>query len=667
MRQLSATLSAAQKEASTSPYVKLEARNKVAGVFRLDWARLYTGSEDDYHHALAMPADGSLVRARITLPSDSRKLYRQRITSPGPGSDFSTWTYTGQYDCVVVAAAAQGTEVSIFWINASREIRRIRSTDSGATWGSPELIDYSPSNAIRGLAAAYKANGDLAIFFADASTLYVKKRLGGSWQSSASWDKTTGDLSGVGAVYDSDWDLLVTGKDTAGDFKVWSLAYGDGGQVPAGTWSPLKELASAPSGGDFEYGSPFLDKPDVFRCFYIEKFSGSQSYDRPFWSHSVLGAAHSDGLWREPVPFNLSSQYGLAMAHDGSYCWLTNAHGVWRAGLAEQTLDLSVDVISLRQETEAGRGSLTAELRNDEGQYASPGQGALAVLDRGCQLELGLGYATPLGNEVSTRPAFWLGAWDHVSQPGQASLVLRAFDGWHLLGGWRARHLFRWNKDSDEMSVKELLEFVVGRVGLKLVVKSQSSVLTGFYPDFTIHPGARGDDVIRRLLSFVPDVIFVEGTTAYVVNPQSSDSSAYSYGQGHAILQGLYGTGAWPLNRVRVEGYDPAADEPIIVERFSWDEIERLHDLLGMVEDRNLDTVARAQERGDAHLREAEMASLQGRLRVPVNCGQQLYDVIDVTDSRAGLSSARRRVMALALVYDTRRGAYQQTLSLGAL
>jgi hypothetical protein len=139
MRQLSTTLLAAQKQAAAVPGVKVVAANKIAGVVRYDWGRLYTGAEDDYFHALAMPGDGSLIRARVTPPADSRKLYRQRVANPGPGSDFSQWTYTGQYNAVVVAAASLGAEVSIFWTNSSREIRRIKSTDYGASWFSPEL------------------------------------------------------------------------------------------------------------------------------------------------------------------------------------------------------------------------------------------------------------------------------------------------------------------------------------------------------------------------------------------------------------------------------------------------------------------------------------------------------------------------------------------------
>jgi len=663
MRSLTSTLLAAQKEASHIPYVKVEAKNRIAGVVRLDWERLYTGSEDDYFHAVTIAGDGSLIRVRITPPSDSRKLYRQRVANPGPSSDFSTWTYTNQYNCIVVAAASLGAEVSIFWINSSRQIRRIKSTDYGVNWGSPELIDYSATTAVHGLAAAYKPNGDLAIFFADQTTLYVKKHVGGSWQSKVSWDKTTGDLSGVAAIYDNDWNLFVTGEDSADNFKLWSLIYGDGGDVASGTWSALKEFSSAPSDGNFEYSRAFMDKPDVYRCFYVEKFSGTQAYGRPFWSHSVADAKFLENLWHEPVPLDLSSEYGMAIAHYGDYCWLSTPYGVWRAKLTQESIDLTADILSLRQETGESQGKLTVELRNDDGRYAS----LPSPLDIGCQLEVSPGYVTSQGNEVSSGQAFALEAYEYTSSGGKASLFLYALDGWGEMNVWGGRHQFRWNKASSEMSVKQILEFVLARVGLRLEVESQSSVITSYYPDFTIHPNNRGDIIIRELLSFVPDVLFIEGNKAYLVNPQSSDSSVYSYGQAHPILEGKYREGGWELNRIQVEGYDPVEDERIVKDTFAWSQIARFYDRLNQLEDRNIDTVAKAEQRGEACLREAEIELDGGTIRIPVNCGQQLYDVVGITDSRAGLSAEKERVLGLVLTYDPHRGQYEQRLSLGAV
>jgi len=667
MRSLTSTLLAAQKEASRTPFVKVEAKNKIAEVVRLDWTRLYTGSEADYFHALAIPDDGSLIRVRVTPPSDVRKLYRQRVTSPGPESDFSQWTYCNQYNVVIVACCSLGAEVSIFWIKSDRGVYQLKSTDYGVNWGSPELIDYSPTTAIYGIAAAYKSNGDLTLFFANQATLYVKKYTGGEWQTKTSWDKTTGDLLGVATIYDGDWNLFITGKDSNGNFKLWSLVYGDGGEVAAGTWSALKEFASASSDGNFEYHRAFMDKPDVYRCFFIEKFTGTEAYNRPFWSHSIVDTKFIDNLWREPMPFNLSGEYGMAIAHHGDYCWLSTPYGVWRAKLAPENLNLSADVFSLRQELGESQGRLVVELRNDDGRHASPGSGGLKVLDIGCQLEVSPGYVTSQGSEFSSGLAFWLDAYEHTSSDGKASLILYASDGWSLIENWRARHQFRWNKATDEMSVKDILAFVLARIGLKLEVKSQSSVITGYYPDFTIHPGNRGNIIIKKLLSFVPDVVFIEGNKAYVVNPQSTDNSVYAYGSSHPTLEGKFRKGAWEFNRIQVEGYDPVNDEPVIVDTFNWSEIARIYDRLNQLEDRNIDTAQKAKARGEAYLRQAEIESVSGAIRIPVNCGQQLYDVIDITDSRAGLSAEKRRALRLILTYNPRRGEYDEQLLLGAV
>jgi hypothetical protein len=667
MRTLTSTLVAAQQQAITVPYIKLEAVNKIAGVNRYTWTRLYDGSEVDYIHTLTMPGDGSMVRARTTPPGDSRKLYRQRVSSPGPGSDFSQWTYTNQYNAVVTAAASLNSEVAIFWIKTNREIRRFLSSDYGATWGNAELIDYSQTTAIYGIAAAYKPNGDIAVFIADTATIYALKRTGGQWQAKVAWDKTTGNLSGLSCIYDGDWNLLVTGKDTAGNYKLWSLVYGDGDSVSAGTWSALQELAAAPAGGDYEYKQPFLDKTDVYRCFFTEKYSGIEAYNRLFRSHTLPNVTYSEGLWREPIPFNLSCEYGLAMAHYGDYGWLASPDGIWRASLASQSLDLTADIVSVRQEIDGTTGVLTVELDNNDGKYASPGQGDIVTLDIDCQLEFSPGYRTIAGAEYSAGQTYCVASIEHATEGSKASVILRARDGWGALNEWSARHQLRWNKTTSEKSVKDIIAVIMGRAGLKLEVKSQSATITGFYPDFTVNPNGSGKNAIEKLLSFVSDVIFIEGNKAYLVNPQSEDSAGYSYGVAHVILEGRYRQGAMGTNRAQVEGYDTSQSKMIVIDSFDWEEIERLYDRMEHVEDRNLNTTAKAYQRGEALLRKAAIDAIKGRIAVPVNCGQQLYDVIEITDVSSGLVEAKRRVLGMILVYQPQRGEYFQHLEMGGV
>jgi hypothetical protein len=235
------------------------------------------------------------------------------------------------------------------------------------------------------------------------------------------------------------------------------------------------------------------------------------------------------------------------------------------------------------------------------------------------------------------------------------------------MGDWTARHQFRWNRASEDMNVKEIMAFILARVGLKLEAKSQSTAIAGFYPDFTVSTDNDGRTAIQRLLSFVPDVLFIEGNKAYIVNPMSTDGSSYGYGGEHKILEGRYHRETMGVNRVQVEGYDTDGDELILVDSFDWDKIGKLYDRLKLVDDRNIGTVDEARERGEAYLRKSEVEAASGSILVPVNCGQQLYDVIDVTETTAGLDAEKKRVLGLVMVYSPQRGEYRQRLRLGAV
>ncbi|MDD4924158.1 MAG: hypothetical protein PHF74_04910 [Dehalococcoidales bacterium] len=664
MKNLSDTLIKTQKQASHIPYVELEAVNRINGVTKLHWQRLYSGTEEEYFHAVTLAADGSLIRARITPTSDSRKLYVQRIVNPGEDSAFGSWHYTGQYNAVIVAAASLGATVSIFWIKSDRKIQCIISNDYGATWSDAQLVDYSPTTAINGISASYKPNGDLALFFADQSALYVKKLVNGQWQAKSAWDKTTGNLSGVSAVYDNDWNLFVTGKDSNGNFRLWSIVYGDGGNIPAGSWGELQTLAEAPSDGNFSYHHAFLDKPDAFRCFYIEKYGGNETYSQPFSTHTIGNFA--DNLWLEPQPFNLSSEYGLAIAHNENYCWLSCANSVWRAPLSEQRFDITNDILSLKQETIGFESRLTVELVKDDTKHSS----LPPPLDIGCRLNFNPGYITENGCEVCGGQSYTLQAYEYINSKGSAKLVLYAVNGWDNLNRWTARQQYCWNRDSEDMSVKDILAFILARAGLKLEVISASDAIGSFYPDFNINPGTKGDSIVKKLLSFVPDLLFIEGYTARLVNPLPDDNPVYSYSAPqidgmHPILAGRYRTEASDYNHIRVEGLDDINNQALILNCYEYADIENSYARFLSVEDVNIGSIDAARSRGEAILRRYEIENLTGYIEIHPNCGQQLYDVIDITDSKAGLVNEKRRITGLKTLFLPACGKYLQTLLLG--
>lgn len=165
----------------------------------------------------------------------------------------------------------------------------------------------------------------------------------------------------------------------------------------------------------------------------------------------------------------------------------------------------------------------------------------------------------------------------------------------------------------------------------------------------------------------IPDLLFIEGNKAFLVNPLPDDASACSFGGEHSILEGRYAEGAWRLGRVQVAGYDLQAGEAVVVDSFIWPEIDRYHDRLRFIEDNNISAVAEAEQRGRAILRKVEIQSAGGYIRTPVNCGQQMYDVIDITDGLAGMVAETRRVLGIDLIFNAIKGTYEQRLYLGAV
>ena len=85
------------------------------------------------------------------------------------------------------------------------------------------------------------------------------------------------------------------------------------------------------------------------------------------------------------------------------------------------------------------------------------------------------------------------------------------------------------------------------------------------------------------------------------------------------------------------------------------------------LEDGNIASISQAEQRAAAYLRRAEIEAGGGTVRIPPNCGQQLYDVITLNDPRLGLGGEKRRVLGLTLTYNPLRGEYEARLLLGAV
>jgi hypothetical protein len=693
LRSLSSTLLAAQKKADRLPYVEARVYDYEAGIKRLTWTRLYEGSEPDNHHGIAFDGQGSMHRIRAAA---GNLLYRQKITSPDEQSDYSKWTQIAA-DCAgPCAVAACGAKVYIFYKTTGNVLWKYYSHDYGQSWNNAQLVAYAD---VLSLAACGWGTGDIVACFALKSSQLNGIVLNTSTQATQQhqWSDSNHpllDTFGIGATYNPFWpccEIVFAGKESDSPYNHYDLFR---------TWFSnsynflaLESFLSYPEGEDFTLEYPDCHLPasaqsyEANRIVAVEKFTGTTAYTRPLTCHMVKGTYWSDTTFTEPKPFLKSchseqseeSQYGLKLQSTADYWWMERPDGVWRAPRpADSPLDLTKDIISLSltqstQATQQTQGTLAIQLNNSKGQYANPA--LLNKLNKRYELVLRLGYKTPSGDETSESGTYWIDSWEYSSKPNMSRLILNCLDGWGLMDRWTARYQMRWNKDEvNPKNVWQILYQLLARAGIKLTntpPKPQSSAINNFYPDFTVGPGTQGTQALKRLLSFVPDRLVFRGQEAFTKNPLADEESCYTYStnssnptNSHVILSGEYREETH-VSRSRALGRD-VSDNRILEEARDWALLQLAIDILDQDYDPNLQTAARAQERADAILSEASLRAVCGNLVVPTNVGQELLDVITVTDKRCGISEKNYRVHAIQTDYDRRKGIYTQRLALCA-
>ena len=270
MRPLSATLRAAQQSASVEPYLRVRLFDRDVGAIRLRWQRLYTGAEPAGPCALAVPADGSLLRVRIDPGTGA--LTRQRVASPGPGSDFTNWTTIATVDatprCGLATAGTRALIASVRTDNVSVEVRE--SINSGASFPVSQVVATGPA-AATAVAVAMEADASAAVLYASSGTVYSVSRSGlGAWSAPAAWSQSLAAVNGLAAFFEVDYNVLVSGTNAAGDAGVWSTILGAGGAVPPGTWLGLSEVVAAAANTSTSYLASGVTRADAPQAAFVE-------------------------------------------------------------------------------------------------------------------------------------------------------------------------------------------------------------------------------------------------------------------------------------------------------------------------------------------------------------------------------------------------------------
>ena len=386
MRIISDALLEEQKKPTRNPLVKLEvqayghpAQSSSLQWEAFGWQRFYTGSETKDSHGLTIPGDGSLIRVR----KSGTNLYLSRVTSPGSSSTYSSWgaSFGGVPAVSKVAIGSQGAEVMVASMDAANLWRR-QSSDYGATWGSWTIM----SNARpceRGVAVAYKSNGDCVIVHAtdvnDPTSLYLQKRTGGGWSTGLGQRSGDWEIVDLAMYYDGDWNIIALVQEGS-YISVVRMVYGDGYRVTAGTWATDAKIGLGRARVDvaaqvrlrqFDVGWPVGFRrmqpfgpwePRTGATYWerhqavVEALAGETldvsgpslvkpptSCSRPLlslarqnqpWIFRLKpGTDFFDYNWNKASFIDTSASRGMALAADpaSAYIWATQPNEVWRA------------------------------------------------------------------------------------------------------------------------------------------------------------------------------------------------------------------------------------------------------------------------------------------------------------------------------------------------
>ncbi|GAH65223.1 unnamed protein product, partial [marine sediment metagenome] len=206
----------------------------------------------------------------------------------------------------------------------------------------------------------------------------------------------------------------------------------------------------------FPYTFPFFfegySPPSSLPCrlYFVENFTEEEVQHRIWYSHMPPNTDYDLNAWLEPIPMDIQSEYGVSSTKHGDYVWLCSANKVYRALATDQELYLTARMLEVdsRDYPDIFKGSLKVVVDNTGGWYDDFNR-------LGQQLEVGIGYKTPAGNESSLIPYRWITKFKLVAPPWYplrmiyprgviGTLKIETEDAWTFLYRYRTRRTLSW-------------------------------------------------------------------------------------------------------------------------------------------------------------------------------------------------------------------------------
>ena len=133
----------------------------------------------------------------------------------------------------------------------------------------------------------------------------------------------------------------------------------------------------------------------------------------------------------------------------------------------------------------------------------------------------------------------------------------------------------------------------------------------------------------------------------------------------HVILDGQYAIDTPEINRSFVIGQDQNG-YPVYGSAEDSAEMDLVGERLDCQQELAIPTDSQAASVAEAILSKMRLIKAVGVILIPPNCGQELFDVVQISDSGANQSVVKFRVVGIRFEYNPRQAKYEHRLLLGA-
>jgi hypothetical protein len=133
----------------------------------------------------------------------------------------------------------------------------------------------------------------------------------------------------------------------------------------------------------------------------------------------------------------------------------------------------------------------------------------------------------------------------------------------------------------------------------------------------------------------------------------------------HVILDGQYATETPEVNRAYIIGRDQYGN-PVYGTAVNMDEVALVGERLDFQQELAIPLTTQAADVAAAILSKMRITGEKGVILIPPNCGQELFDVVQISDTGANQSAVNFRVVGIRFEYSPKQARYRHKLILGA-